>query len=168
MKIVLRAETPADGAAIDALTRAAFLQAPHSSHTEHLIVAALRRAGALSVSLVAEAEGELVGHVALSPVYIGDGTQGWYGLGPISVAPALQRRGIGAQLMQGALAALREMAAGGCVLLGDPDYYQRFGFRPQAELVLPGVPPEYFQALPLSGSLPHGEVRYHAAFEVGG
>jgi putative acetyltransferase len=54
------------------------------------------------------------------------------------------------------------------VLLGDPGYYQRFGFRPQAELVLSGVPPEYFQALLLNGPLPRGEVRYHAAFEVGG
>ncbi len=80
MEICIRNETPNDAAAIEAVTAAAFLEAPHTSHTEQFIVAALRAAGALSVSLVAEAEGAVVGHVAVSPVTISDGAIGWYGL----------------------------------------------------------------------------------------
>src|SRR3990167_9069046 len=97
---MIRPETPADAAAIATLTTAAFLNAPHPSHTEAFIVNALRRAGALSASLVAEQGGELVGHVATSPVGVSDGTPGWHGLGPISVLPVYQGQGIGSALMQ--------------------------------------------------------------------
>lgn len=166
MDLILRAEGPNDIAAIHELTASAFLHAAHTQHTEQFIVDALRRAGALSVSLVAEEQGELVGHVAVSPVVISDGTLDWFGLGPISVSPGHQRRGIGAQLMNAALAALRNAGAAGCVLLGDPAYYSRFGFAPNPRLVLAGVPPEYFQALALGSSVPSGTVLYHAAFDA--
>jgi putative acetyltransferase len=162
----IRAETPDDVADIDAVTVAAFRDAPHSEHTEHLIVAALRRSGALSVSLVAEHDGAVVGHVAASPVSISDGSAGWYGLGPVSVHPELQRTGIGSRLIRAALQDLRERRAAGCVVLGDPAYYSRFGFVPVAGLSLPGVPAEYFQALSLGASIAHGQVRYHAAFDT--
>lgn len=162
----IRPETPADVDAITALTAAAFLNAPHTSHTEHFIVNALRAAGQLRVSLVAEEGATLLGHVALSPVTVSDGSADWYGLGPISVAPAHQGQGIGSALMQQALAALQTLGAAGCVLLGDPGYYARFGFAPQPGLVLDGVPPEYFMALRLGGLLPQGTVQYHAAFEA--
>ncbi|UFS71697.1 N-acetyltransferase [Geomonas sp. RF6] len=164
MDVKIRRESAADAAEISAVTRAAFLEAPYRSGTEAFIVEALRDAGMLSVSLVAEHEGKVVGHVAVSPVSISDGTPGWYGLGPISVLPEFQQRGIGSRLMEEALAALRELRASGCVLLGEPEYYGRFGFRAEPSLVLPGVPPEYFQALPLSGPLPHGVVQYHESF----
>lgn len=98
----IRNETQEDVFAIEAVTTAAFLNAPHTSHTEQFIVAALRAAGALSVSLVAEAEGAIVGHVAVSPVTISDGTPDWYGLGPISVLPAWQGQGVGSALMRAA------------------------------------------------------------------
>ncbi|BAN48159.1 GNAT family N-acetyltransferase [Metapseudomonas resinovorans] len=166
MSLVIRAERAGDIAAIEALTAAAFATAPHSSGTEQYIVNALRRAGQLSISLVAEDDGAIVGHVALSPVRISSGASGWYGLGPISVAPARQGQGIGARLMEAALTGLRELGAQGCVLLGDPAWYARFGFAPQPGLVLPGVPPEYFQALSFSGDWPQGEVSYHLAFEA--
>ncbi|HSY09065.1 MAG TPA: N-acetyltransferase, partial [Steroidobacteraceae bacterium] len=71
--------------AIEAVTIAAFLNAPHSGHTEHFIVSALRKAGKLTLSLVADAKGTIIGHVAVSPVSISDGSAGWFGLGPISV-----------------------------------------------------------------------------------
>jgi putative acetyltransferase len=129
------------------VTIAAFLHAPHTSHTEQFIVAALRKSGQLTVSLVANADGAVVGHVAISPVSISDGASGWYGLGPISVAPEYQRGGIGSRLMREALRALREHGASGCVVLGEPEYYGRFGFRVDLSLSLPGVPPEYFQAM---------------------
>lgn len=166
MPATIRQEAPADVLAIEAVTIAAFLNAAHTSHAEQHIVNALRRAGALTISLVAETDGVLVGHVALSPVNISDGSPHWFGLGPISVYPANQRDGVGSALMLAALAALRERNAQGCVLLGDPSYYGRFGFSATPDLVLPGVPPEYFQALHLSSTTPRGTVAYHPAFEA--
>lgn len=167
MTLSIRPETAADVASIHALTADAFVNAEHSSHTEHFIVDALRERGELAVSLVAEQDGQVLGHVALSPVVIGDGSAGWFGLGPISVAPQRQGQGIGSALMQAALDALRERGARGCVLLGEPGYYGRFGFRAEPGLVLPGVPAEYFQALCLQPPMAQGEVRYSPAFEAG-
>ena len=165
----IRPETPGDAAAIEEVTAAAFLEAPHTSHTEQFIVAALRAAGALSVSLVAEAEVDVVGHVAVSPVTISDGTIGWYGLGPISVLPAWQGRGVGSALMRAALEALREMGAAGCVVLGEPAYYGRFGFRAEPGLMLPDIPPEYFQAIAFGeATVPRGRVAYHDGFNAQG
>ncbi len=168
MTVVLRPETPDDAAAIEAVTVAAFANAPHTDHTEQFIVRALRAAGELTVSLVADDDGEVVGHVAVSPVTItgpaGQRVDDWYGLGPISVVPSRQGTGIGAQLMERALADLRAAGAAGCVLLGDPDYYTRFGFRPFPTLELSDVPPEYFLARPLTGPVPEGVVTYRDAF----
>ena len=164
MNIEIRNEIPADAPAIAAVTAAAFLNAPHTGHNEQFIVSALRQAGQLAVSLVAVAEGDVIGHVAISPVSISDGTPGWCGLGPISVLPPYQRRGVGARLMREALRILRENGAAGCVVLGDPAYYGRFGFLADPALVLPGVPPEYFQALRFGSFGPRGVVSYHAAF----
>ncbi|MBH1555602.1 N-acetyltransferase [Stenotrophomonas maltophilia] len=166
MNYTLRNEAAADIAAIHALTSAAFAAAEHSSHTEHFIVDALRSRGELAVSLVAEVDGERVGHVAVSPVAISDGSGGWFGLGPISVLPAWQGQGIGAALMHAALEALRRQGARGCVLLGEPGYYGRFGFRAEPGLILPGVPAEYFQALCLRPPMAQGEVQYSPAFEA--
>ena len=168
MSIDIRAETPADVAAIAAVTTAAFLDASHTSHTEQFIVDALRKAGKLSISLVAEMDGEVVGHVAVSPVRISDGARDWFGLGPVSVLPEHQARGIGSALISEALRLLRERGAGGCVVLGEPMYYERFGFKPEAGLVLLGVPPEYFQALSLGSAMPRGTVSYHDAFNAQG
>jgi putative acetyltransferase len=86
-QVVIRSETDADVAA--------FKTVEISNHTEQFIIAALRAAKALTVSLVAESGGRVVGHVAFSPVTISDGTRNWYGLGPVSVLPAYQRQGIG-------------------------------------------------------------------------
>lgn len=166
MTLSIRTETPADIAAIHALTTAAFATAGHSSDTEQYIVDALRERGELSISLVADAAGEVIGHVAVSPVSVSDGSSGWYGLGPISVLPERQGQGIGAALMRAAIEALRQQHARGCVLLGEPAYYGRFGFRAEPGLVLPGVPAEYFQALCLQPPLAQGEVRYSQAFEA--
>lgn len=142
MDIHIRPETAADIAAIEAVTVAAFLEAPHTDHTEQFIVAALRRSGQLTVSLVAEKSGAIVGHVAVSPVTIAGEDVGWYGLGPVSVVPDLQGKGIGSQLIEAALDQLRVLAAGGCVVLGEPSYYARFGFKATDALTLPGVPAE--------------------------
>lgn len=168
MNVAIREESSSDVAAIHAVTAAAFLNAPHADHTEQFIVDALRKANALTVSLVAEQAGAIVGHVAVSPVTVSDGSSDWYGLGPISVIPELQGQGIGSLLMRGALQRLRQMGAAGCVLLGDPAYYSRFGFKIEPGMVLPDVPPEYFQVLPFGSPLPHGVVTYHESFRVCG
>lgn len=168
MNIRVREETPCDVASIEAVTVAAFQNAAHTSHTEQFIVNALRNSGQLSISLVADGNGRVIGHVAISPVTISDGTAGWYGLGPISVAPEHQGHGVGVQLMQQALARLRELGASGCVVLGEPRYYGRFGFKAEPSLVLPDVPPEYFQAISFGGSLPSGVVSYHESFAAQG
>lgn len=162
----IRDENPSDAVAIEVVTAAAFHAATHTSHTEQFIVRALRDSGKLTVSLVAEENGQVIGHVAVSPVTISDGTPGFYGLGPISVAPAHQGKGVGTLLMEQALARLRAFGARGCVVLGDPSYYSRFGFNAEPTLVLPGVPPEYFQTISFVGSLPLGQVKYHDAFEA--
>lgn len=162
----IRAERPGDAAAIGAVTEAAFRTAPHSSGTEARIVAALREAGALTLSLVAIRDGGIVGHIAFSPVLI-DGRAGdWYGLGPVSVAPERQRRGTGGALIREGLERLKAIGAKGCVLLGDPNYYHRFGFIADPDLTYAGGPPEAFQRRVLTGEPARGEVRYHAAFDV--
>ena len=166
--IALRNESPADSAAIAAVTQAAFTGVPHSSGNEAAIVAALRAAGQLTVSLVAEQDGQVVGHVAISPVQVSDGSEGWYGLGPVSVLPACQGQGIGSALITQALTQLRRLGAAGCVVLGEPGYYQRFGFAVVPGLLLPGVPALYFQAQPFGTGLVQGEVTYSAAFTVPG
>jgi len=166
MPITLRPETPHDVADIAAVTVAAFQDAEHSSHTEQHIVAGLRQAGVLTISIVAEHESRIVGHVAVSPVSISDGATHWYGLGPISVLPEFQNRGIGSQLMEAALRRLWELSAQGCVVVGEPRYYQRFGFHASPQLTYPGLPPEYFMAVSLTGDLPRGVVSYHEAFTV--
>jgi putative acetyltransferase len=166
MRITIRAERTADTEAIASLTEAAFKDIPYSSHTEQHIVSALRRCNQLTVSLVALDYGVVVGHVAISPVTISSGASGWYGLGPISVLPKRQRRGIGSKLMRAAIAQLQRAGAAGCVVLGDPSYYGQFGFKNQDALELPGVPREYFQALLFAGEIPSGRVGYHEAFEA--
>lgn len=164
MNLAIRPETPRDEAAIETVVIEAFREAVHSSHTEQFIVRALRKAANPFISLVAELEGEIIGHVAASTVHIADGSVGWFGLGPLSVLPGFQRRGVGSLLMHEVCAILRARHAAGCVLLGDPAYYRRFGFAPQPGLVLSDVPPEYFQALSFDGSLPEGIATYHDAF----
>ena len=166
MHMTISKERPQDIEAISRLTEAAFRNEEYSSHTEHFIVNALRRTGQLSISLVAAEHDEILGHVAISPVSISSGVTGWYGLGPISVRPDRQGKGIGSALMKAALEQLRHLGAAGCVVLGDPGYYGRFGFKAHPGLELPGVPPEYFQALSFTGELPVGVVKYAAAFDA--
>ena len=168
MAIWIRREAPSDVATIERVTVEAFRTADHSNRTEQFIIRALRASGHLAVSLVAESDGAVVGHAAASPVTLSSGAPGWYGLGPVSVLPARQRQGIGSRLVRHVLSALQAAGAAGCVVLGEPHYYARFGFRPEPSLSLPGVPAEYFQALAFRGTLPAGLVAYHDAFSAQG
>jgi putative acetyltransferase len=167
-KIVVRSETNADIGAIRDVTAAAFKNLEISNHTEHFIISALRAAKSLTVSLVAEADGRVVGHIAFSPVTISDGTMNWYGLGPLSVLPEYQRQGIGKALIEEGLSRLRALDARGCCLVGHPEYYRKFGFKNMPGLVYEGVPQEVFFALSFDGYIPQGTVTFHEAFKADG
>lgn len=165
-RVALREEAPGDVDAITAVTETAFRHAEHRSGTEALIVGALRERGELAVSMVALVDGRIVAHAAASPVTVDGRDAGWFGVGPVSVQPDCQRSGIGRQLVEAVLARLRMRDAGGCVVLGEPAYYSRFGFQPDPRLRLPGVPAEYFQSLVFTGGMPAGDVAYSPAFDI--
>jgi putative acetyltransferase len=167
-QIAIRRETAADAEAITAVTIAAFAPLGIGGRTEQYIIMALRAADALTLSLVAEHAGEVIGHIAFSPVTITDGTTGWYGLGPVSVLPDYQRQGVGKTLIREGLAQLQAMGAKGCCLVGHPEYYPKFGFRNPTGLLEEGVPPEVFFALSFDGRMPQGTVTFHDAFKADG
>ena len=166
--LILRNETPADFQAIGEVTEAAFATLKSENITEHFIVETLRAAGALAVSLVAELDGRLIGHIAFSPVVLSDGTPGWCGLGPVSVLPEFQRQGVVKALIQEGLARLRGLHARGCCLVGHPEYYPKFGFVNVPGLGHEGVPPEVFFALSFDGHYPQGTAVFHPAFAAQG
>lgn len=163
----IRKERPEDAGAIEAITTEAFENAPHRGGNEARIVEALRHSGGLALSLVASDDhGAPIGHVAFSPVRIDERPGGWFALGPISVRSGRQRSGIGGALIREGLARLGGVSAQGCVLLGDPAYYGRFGFVGGDALTYFRHPNPYLQWLVLGGPCPHGDVTFHPAFDV--
>lgn len=191
MSIHIRPEETWDCEAVSRIEYAAFLNhpahPPGAEPTEHRIVERLRAAGDLALSLVAEddpgggagnaARSEagggaghgsggagLVGHLALSPASVGEEQEGWYLLGPVGVLPERQGQGIGSALVREALRVLSAAGARGVVLVGDPAYYARFGFRTCDRLEYPGVPGQYVLALTLRGGDPAGAIAAHPAF----
>jgi putative acetyltransferase len=158
---------PADAAAISTVITAAFLEAEHSGGNEARIVERLREAAALTVSLVATEDERILGHVAFSPVTVDGLSDGWFGLGPVAVVPDRQRQGIGTALIEAGLARLRAHGSKGCVVLGEPAYYRRFGFAADPNLRLAGVPAGHFQRLIFKEQPCGGLVEYHPAFGIG-
>ena len=167
-KLIIRNEKDLDIKAITDVTIAAFKNAPISNQTEQFIIKALRDANALTISLVAEIDGHILGHIAFSPVTISDGTKDWYGLGPVSVLPDYQKQGIGKALINKGLSLLNDMGGKGCALVGDPNYYKRFGFKNYPELIHEGIPQEFFIALPFTEKIPKGTVVFHEGFKANG
>lgn len=155
----IRPETEADRAAIHALNSAAFGQPMEAD-----LVDRLRADGDAVLSLVAVEDGEIVGHILLSRM---EAPFRALALAPVAVKPTRQRQGIGAALIHAGLARAKEAGWQGVFVLGEPDYYQRFGFSAQqaAGFVSPYAGP-YFMALALGDALPvtTGEVRHAAAF----
>ena len=159
----VRPERPGDVPAIRAVHAASF-----PTDAEARLVDRLRDAGRLVVSLVAEADGAVVGHVAFSPVAAAAGAPG-AGMAPVAVAEAHRRRGVAAELVRAGLQACRDAGFGWAVVLGEPADYARFGFRPASAF---GLSDEYgggpaFQAVELApGALPAGAglVRYGPEF----
>ena len=160
---IVRPENPGDIAAIREVLIASF-----PSDAEARLVELLRDAGHLTLSLVAEADGKVVGHVAFSPVSAGLGASG-VGVGPLAVVPGRRRQGIASELVARGLELCASLGCGWAVVLGDPDYYSRFGFRAAKGL---GLVDEYgggpaFQVVELVvGALPVGAglVCYGAEF----
>ena len=164
--MIIRPENPKDIPGIRSLVTAAFQDAPHSDGNEAGIVDALRVDGVLTVSLVAEDEGKIVGHVAFSPVAVNSQDVRWFGLGPVAVLAERRRGGIGAALIEAGLKRLKELGARGCVVLGEPAYYRRFGFESDPRLRFANALPEHFQRLVINGDPPQGVVNYHPAFSA--
>ena len=167
-KIIIRNEKDADVDTITEVTVTAFKTLEISNHTEQFIIEALRANNALTVSLIAEVDGHVVGHVAFSPVTISDGTQNWYGLGPVSVLPEHQRKGIGKSLILEGISRLKGLNAKGCCLVGHPDYYMKLGFKNVSGLVHEGVPQEVFLGMSFDGQVPQGTVNFHDGFKADG
>lgn len=134
--------------------------------TEHLIVERLRAADALTLSLLAEENGEALGHIVISPTSVGDCKQGWYLLGPVGVVPSKQRQGVGSALIREVLMQMQENGAEGVVLVGDPEYYKRFGFKSFSGLSYSGVPEQFVLGLSFSDKDPEGEISAHDAFHA--
>jgi len=163
-EINIRNERESDSTRISEIITLAFENDPHTDEREAEIVELMRDDSALTLSLVAEIGDKIVGHIAFSKVTINDEFIDWYGLAPVCIEPKYQKKGIGSKLIQEGLKLLQAINAKGCVLLGEPSYYQRFGFKAYQQLVLPSVPAMYFQALSFSNSIPSGTVKYHQAF----
>lgn len=166
--MLIRDESTDDILAIREVNRVAF-----GSDDEGGLVDALRERGAFICSLVAEVEGKVVGHVLFSPASLDDGTQATdvAGLGPVAVRPEFQQRGIGAALIRAGLAICRDRGYDVAVVLGHPDYYPRFGFRPSRPLGIRwehDAPEEAFMVLELrDGELAgrSGTIRYQPEFD---
>jgi len=163
--ISIRAEQSADFNLIYRLTQIAFEPKAFSDGTEADVIDRLRASGDLTLSLVAVNGTEIVGHVAFSPVVIGNLNNDWYGLGPVSVHPEHQLNGIGSSLINEGLKQLRERHAAGCALIGDPKYYSRFGFLSGEDVWYQDVPSKNVQWLSFSEQKPTGELVFSAAFD---
>jgi len=164
MQVIVRDATPADEDAIEVLTLVAYFQVEGSRNDEHAAVAALRSDGALALSLVAEHEGYVVGHLAASPLTLSDGSAGWYALGPLAVGPGHRGQGIATALVRRAMQALQERQAAGCVVFGDGPLFPRLGFAAEPGLrSAEGGPllahPFGDRMPPLAEALPHPALR---------
>ncbi|GGD89543.1 GCN5 family N-acetyltransferase [Rhizobium anhuiense] len=164
-EMLIRYEAPDDFDAIHDLTSTAFKPMPYSNGTEAEIIRRLRAAGDLTISLVVEEGGEILGHVAFSPVTIDGAHGGWFGLGPISVKPERQRQGIGMALITKGLELLNAMGASGCALIGNPDIYSRVGFSSDGQLKYLDLDTRLVQRIVFRGSPPGGTLQFAPAFE---
>lgn len=162
--ITVRREVRGDEDRIREVTLAAFREMPYADGDEHELVGRLRLDAALTISLVAELNGRIVGHCAFSPAVASDGGQGWFALGPVSVDPEHQGSGIGSSMIRMGLEELERCGAIGCILTGDPVYYRRFGFELAPTIAPPDQPKEFFQVKVLNGPAPTTKVYFHEAF----
>jgi putative acetyltransferase len=171
--VIIRDQTTDDFAAVHELVIAAFKTLPIACGREQFVMDALWTSGAATVALVAEDSGAagadaIVGQAAFSKATVGGQDVGWHGCGPVSVPPKRHKQGIGSALMRAGLNRLRALGSKGCVVVGDPNYYPRFGFANTDAMFEPGVPPEVFMAICFAGAMPKGEVKFDEAFDAKG
>lgn len=164
LALKIRTEQASDIFDIDKVTELAFHGMPYSGGDESEIIARLRQASALSCSLVAVDGDQLLGHVAFSPATLGSDDEHWFALGPVSVMPKSQGCGIGSKLIEAGLGQLQSQGALGCILVGNPDYYRRFGFVLSPENCAKDEPPEYFMMKQFKPSEVSGRFSFHRAF----
>lgn len=117
---------------------------------------------------MAESEEKVIGHIAFTNISIDEKAVSWMGLAPVSVLPNHQGEGVGSALIIEGLERIRKSGMNGCVVLGEPEYYNRFGFHQSERLKLEGVPPEYFLANSFTEDIPSGVVEYHPLFTTYG
>ena len=163
-ELQIRDEAPQDHAAIYELTQRAFEGRPYAGGDEQDVVNRLRDQGALQVSLVAVEGLRVVGQITFSPAICSDGTAPWFALGPVSVEPDCQSRGIGSLLINRGLDIIRADGALGCILTGNPEYYQRFGFVVSPSLAPDNEPGEFFMVKYLAAEAAGGQFTFHPAF----
>ncbi len=164
----LRPEKNGDENAIYHLTQLAFSTMPFSNGAEGGIINQLRADGDLYLSLVIASGLNIIGHVAFSPVEIKETSQGWFGLGPVAIHPDHQRQGHGTRLITAGLETLIDRGALGCVLIGDPLYYSRFGFINYGQVSFPPLPTEYVHWRSFSDLMPKGPITFAPAFSLDG
>lgn len=162
--IVIREEQNADHHAIHTLTELAFRGRPYAGGDEQDVIVRLRNTEDLTLSLVAEIDSQVVGQITFSPVMVADHSHPWFALGPVSVLPEFQGRGIGSKLINLGLSRMVDVGALGCILTGNPIYYQRFGFELCPENCPTEEPAEYFMLKPFAAERPAGPFKFHAAF----
>ncbi|CTQ48342.1 putative acetyltransferase [Jannaschia donghaensis] len=134
-----------------------------SDGTEPAVIDRLRADGDLLVSLVAVEEAQIVGHIAFSPATLSVPGR-WVTLGPISVTPERQRRGIGKALIAAGFARLRALGVAGCVLTGNPAVYASSGFRNDLGLTASDTPNRNVMGLSFAGPPPTGPIVFARAF----
>jgi predicted N-acetyltransferase YhbS len=164
----IRDQVAADFDAVHQLVIIAFKTQPHACGREQFLMDALWTTGATTVALVTDDASAIVGQAAFSKVMVGGKDIGWHGCGPVSVLPERHKQGIGSALMRAGLQRLRALGSKGCVVVGDPVYYTRFGFENTDAMSLPGVPAENFMALSFGGMIPKGTVEFDRAFAATG
>lgn len=161
----IRSERIGDEGRIYKVTETAFKLMPFSDGSEPDCIDKLRADGDLTVSLVAIIDDVIIGHIAFSPVFF-DGThQNWFGLGPVSVSPNNQKQGAGSALIIEGLEQIKQLGARGCVLIGDPGYYHRFGFLNDGRITYRDLASEYVQWLSFGEDKPSGVLTYSPGLE---
>lgn len=169
--IIIRQETEKDRKAVYNLIKDTFKHAEQTDGDEHNLVERLRKSDAFipELSLVASADNKIVGHILFTKIKVGKTTQ--LALAPLTVSQQFQKQGIGSLLVKTGHNIAKNMEFEYSILLGNPKYYSRLGYKPAIEfnIISPfDVPPEYFMAINLQGknSLLNAKVEYPKEFLI--
>lgn len=164
-RVTFREERLGDADAIREMVRRAFIGRPYSDGDEQDVIDRLREDGDLLLSLVAEADGVIIGQITFSPALLDSGEDGWVVLGPVAIDPPHQGKGIGRALIEAGEAIMRERGAEGITVLGNPAIYSRFGYTQNTPMWLAGELGWAFQVKSFGISIPATEQRYVRAFD---